>query len=533
VSTGAALERVGTILRGKYTLDALIGVGGMAAVYRGTHRNGNRVAVKLLHPQLSVHAEIRARFLKEGYVANAVDHPGVVRVLDDDVTEDGVVFIAMELLEGKTLGEMWERAQRHLPPQAVAEFARQLLAVLGAAHPRGIVHRDIKPDNLFVTRERVLKVLDFGIARMRDANTTSMTRTGSMMGTPAYMAREQALGLSKEIDGRTDLWAVGATMFTLISGKYVHEAETPETMMVFSATQPARPLATVAPHVPPPLSAVVDRALAFDKADRYPDAPTMLAALEAACRECFGAAHGDVRRSSGFPSAPSHEATAVSGVMAPRASLGAAPSGSGRAPAVQAGFAPAGVSTTAGLSAEWQRSGAAAGAVAPPLFTPAVSAAATPPARVGKAPAILAGVAAVVALIASVGVGLNYRARAKVAPATSSPLSVQPEPLSSTAWPIDPPATAPAEHASSAPASVADAGAAGPVIESLAMSPSGAPVPAAPAPGTPVPVGPAKRHDMPPPSPAVVSPPPAPSPPLAAPAKPKPTNPLDMKPITL
>ena len=160
----------------------------MAAVYRGSHRNGNRVAVKVLHSSVSNHADLRERFLREGYVANRVDHRGAVRVLDDDIAEDGSVFLVMELLEGHTLDARWERAGRQLPPREVAELTHQLLDVLAAAHDKGIVHRDIKPENLFLTGDGILKVLDFGIARLRDTTGVGMasaTRTGSMLGTPA------------------------------------------------------------------------------------------------------------------------------------------------------------------------------------------------------------------------------------------------------------------------------------------------------------------------------------------------------------
>jgi eukaryotic-like serine/threonine-protein kinase len=282
-------QRVGRTLCGKYTLDALIGVGGMAAVYKGVHRNGHRVAIKMLHPAISASEALRARFLREGYAANAVDHPGAVRVLDDDTAEDGSVFLVMELLEGETLRELWERAGYRLPIPQTAAFAHQLLDVLAAAHAKGIVHRDIKPDNLFVTADGRLRVLDFGIARMRDASGSSATRTGGVMGTPAFMPREQALGWVKEIDGRTDLWAVGATIFTLVSGQMVHQADTPEHVVVLTATQPARSFGSVV-AVPPAIAAVVDRSLAFAKDDRFPDARSMQQALEQAYLASFGIA---------------------------------------------------------------------------------------------------------------------------------------------------------------------------------------------------------------------------------------------------
>jgi eukaryotic-like serine/threonine-protein kinase len=288
-----AEQRVGTTLNGKYRLEQLLGIGGMAAVYRGTHRNGNRVAVKVLHPDVSGQVELRDRFLREGYVANRVDHRGAVRVLDDDTAQDGSVFLVMELLEGETLDARWERAGRRLPHRVVAEWTDQLLDVLATAHEKGIVHRDIKPENLFLTRDGVLKVLDFGIARLRDATSSgavSMTRTGHMLGTPAYMPPEQMLGRAREIDGQTDVWAVGATMFTLISGRFVHEAESVQEMIVYAGSRHARPISSVAPETPPELTAVIDRALAFEKGTRWPSALGMRQALQTACATCYGTA---------------------------------------------------------------------------------------------------------------------------------------------------------------------------------------------------------------------------------------------------
>src|SRR5262249_27291287 len=135
-------------------LDALLGVGGMAAVYAGTHRNGKRGAVKVLHPELARSAEARARFLREGYVANTVGHPGAVSVIDDDTTEDGLVFMVMELLEGSTLDALAAASPGGtLPLDVVLKAADDLCDVLAAAHDKGIVHRDIKPENLFLARD--------------------------------------------------------------------------------------------------------------------------------------------------------------------------------------------------------------------------------------------------------------------------------------------------------------------------------------------------------------------------------------------
>ncbi|MGH7280016.1 MAG: serine/threonine-protein kinase, partial [Polyangiaceae bacterium] len=215
-----ANERLGTTLRGKYRLDAVLGIGGMAVVYRATHRNRAEFAVKMLFRELSHDGETRARFLREGYAANSVKHPGVVMVVDDDVSEDGTAFLVMELLWGLSVEDLIERAGGALPAAAVAMIGWQLLDVLAAAHAAGIVHRDIKPANLFITTQGVLKVLDFGIARVRDAASLGAraTRSGVSFGTPAFMSPEQALGKTEELDHRTDIWSAGATMFTALTG---------------------------------------------------------------------------------------------------------------------------------------------------------------------------------------------------------------------------------------------------------------------------------------------------------------------------
>jgi len=280
----AARRRIGLVLQDKWRIDDLLGVGGMAAVYGATHRNGKRVAVKMLHAQFSNEDDVRARFLQEGYAANAIQHEGAVSVLDDDVAPDGSAFIVMELLDGETVERRWEKAGGTLPVSDVLTIADQLLDVLVSAHERSVVHRDIKPENLFITRSGALKVLDFGIAKQfqRSADSkTKGTQAGMVMGTPAFMAPEQALARWDEVDGRTDLWAVGATMFTLLSGLHVHEAPSPQEQVIRSATAPARSLASVVQVVPPRVAAIVDRALEFDRTKRWPDARAMQVAVRA------------------------------------------------------------------------------------------------------------------------------------------------------------------------------------------------------------------------------------------------------------
>ncbi len=333
----AAQARVGTRIKGKWRVDKLLGVGGMGAVYAATHRNGSRVALKILHPQLSMLGDIRARFAREGYVANAVNHPGVVRVLDDDETEDGAAFLVMELLEGETADARLRRLGGRLPLEDVAVLADGLLDVLAAAHPSGIVHRDVKPENVFLTRPSttghgVVKVLDFGIARLRAASGIEesveagamphlRTRTGVTIGTPAFMPPEQALGRTDDVDASSDIWAVGATIFMLVSGRIVHDAKTHMEVVIAAATAEAKSLAHVAPDAPKSLVDVVDRALAFKKEDRWPNARAMQSALRSALPVRSSIATGPGEPSAAISNAPSSMLAAM-GSQPPGSGLG-------------------------------------------------------------------------------------------------------------------------------------------------------------------------------------------------------------------
>ena len=283
-----AARRVGTTLRDKWHLDSLIGVGGMAAVYAATHRNGMRGAVKFLHPERAADATIKNRFLREGYIANKVGHAGAVRVLDDDEA-DGSVFLVMELLEGTTLqGAALQQGGALLPEDTMTAIV-QVLETLAAAHEKGIVHRDIKPENLFLTHSGIVKILDYGIAGLSEASDEAQkTQTGLAMGTPAYMSPEQARGRWSEVDARSDLWSVGATLFFLLSGTTVHDEGTVPERVAATFLTPARPIASVAPDVPAALAAIVDRALLLDKAQRWQDASAMRDALRAAYLELQG-----------------------------------------------------------------------------------------------------------------------------------------------------------------------------------------------------------------------------------------------------
>lgn len=274
-----AQKRVGTTLCGKYVVERVLGIGGMASVYAGKHRNGHRLAIKVLHPELSIRGDIRERFRREAHAANRIEHPGVVAVIDDDVDEDGAAFLVMDRLLGRSVEDLWARAGQRLPAKTVIAIGYAVCDVLAAAHGAGIIHRDIKPANLFVTTDGRLKVLDFGIARVRDAANAKLTDTGVLLGTPAFMPPEQACGLVSEVDERTDLWAVGASMFVLLSGRGVHEGQTAQHITMLAATQPARSLAVVAPDLPAEIVSLVDRALMFDRRDRWSSADAMRAAI--------------------------------------------------------------------------------------------------------------------------------------------------------------------------------------------------------------------------------------------------------------
>ena len=281
---------IGRVLRDKWRIDARISRGGVGTVYAATHKNnGSRAAIKVLHPEFSRDVDTRSRFLQEGYAANQVNHPGVVRILDDDTSEDGHAYLVMELLEGELLETRRIRKGGRLPLTDVFEVGEQLLDVLASAHDKAIVHRDIKPDNLFITHEGRLKVLDFGFAQMKSSFRTEQTATGFLLGTPGFMSPEQAIGNRPQIDAQTDIWAVGATLFTLISGEPVHAGESAAEMLVAAANFPPRSLATVTNGLNPRLVSVVDRAVAFEKANRWPNARAMQFALrDAAGKQSTG-----------------------------------------------------------------------------------------------------------------------------------------------------------------------------------------------------------------------------------------------------
>ena len=295
-----ARARVGQTLNGKWQVDRLIDVGGMGAVYEATHRNGRRAALKVLHARFALEPEVRRRFLREGYVANKIGHPGAVAILDDDIAQDGAPFLVMELLDGESLSATLSRRGGVLPVVEALAITGQVLEVLTAAHDHGIIHRDLKPGNIFVTKTGHAKLLDFGLARVRDGTSSlAPTAVGIVMGTAGYMAPEQARGQSDQIDARSDIFSVGAVLFRAISGRRVHEMKTAFDMTLAAMKDRAPSLSTVAPSAGPALVAAVDGALAFEKERRWQSAAAMFEALRAAYDELIPA--GPTSRSIDVP----------------------------------------------------------------------------------------------------------------------------------------------------------------------------------------------------------------------------------------
>lgn len=269
-------ERVGRILGGAYLLDGILGTGGTSTVYSATHRaSGKRVALKVLHGHLAYERGIVRQFLAEGYLATAIGHPGVARIEGDGVTEDGAPYLVMELLVGQTLEELRQARGGRIPLDEVIPIADAIMDTLESVHAARVVHRDLKPQNVFVLDGGGIKLLDFGVAKLR-GNTVDAP--AHVVGTPSYMPPEQALGMPKKMDAQSDVWALGATLFHVLSGQPVHSAKNMSAMVLATASNRARSLAEAAPELPRAIVAVVDRALRYRKAERWPDIAAMRAA---------------------------------------------------------------------------------------------------------------------------------------------------------------------------------------------------------------------------------------------------------------
>ena len=271
----------GDVVGGRFELVGVLGAGGTGAVFEARHRViGRRVAVKLLLPELAMHSSVARRFLQEAQSASEVRHKNIVEVLD--FGEDrGRLFMVMEHLDGESLGAFLKR-EAPLSPSRILPLMEPVIAALSATHARGIVHRDVKPQNIFLARsddgEITPKLIDFGIAKRLADEDVHLTGTGTVLGTPAYMAPEQAQG-AKNVTAAADQYAVGVILFHALSRALPHHADSYAAMLVAIVSQPPRELRDLRPDLDPALCAVVMRALARDPAARFPTLDALRDAL--------------------------------------------------------------------------------------------------------------------------------------------------------------------------------------------------------------------------------------------------------------
>jgi serine/threonine-protein kinase len=276
-------RRIGELVGGKYRISRFLAAGGMGSVYEAQHTLvKRRFAVKFLHQELARKRDLLARFQREAEAAGRLESENVAAAVDLGVAPDGSPYIVMEYLVGESLEHLLER-EGTLPVERATDLVQQACRGVQAAHAGGIVHRDLKPHNLFVCRREdgtdLVKVLDFGVAKLEVLEQNSAaTRTGTVLGTPSYMAPEQARG-EKGVGHATDVYALGAILYELLSGKKPHPGESHNAILHHISTQPAIALTAVTDGLPPELTAAVMRALAALPEDRPESAEALAQAL--------------------------------------------------------------------------------------------------------------------------------------------------------------------------------------------------------------------------------------------------------------
>ena len=277
----SAADRIGSLIASKYRLEALLGEGGMGAVWKAAHVTvGRRFAVKVLHAEVSKHPDAKRRFTHEAQAAAKIGHPAILDVYDLG-EDDGELYMVMELLDGESLAQRVARGP--LPISESLEYAVGVLDALGAAHGANVIHRDIKPANVFLVRgatgRAAVRVLDFGIAKFQEAADGAKTSSGAVLGSAYYMAPEQVRA-ETEIDARADVWAVGATVYELLVGEPAHKAPTHAAVIARIVMTPAPAVSQRRTDVDPELDAIVARALRIDRAARFSSAAEMREAIE-------------------------------------------------------------------------------------------------------------------------------------------------------------------------------------------------------------------------------------------------------------
>jgi serine/threonine-protein kinase len=357
VRPGGPASLIGTTISGRYRIEKLLGEGGMGAVYQAEHTHmRKRLAIKVLHPEMSRLPEVVARFEREAMAAAHIDHPNVATATDFGKLDDGSFFLVLEFVEGKSLRDSVQKGPLELG--RALRILRQIAAALQRAHAIGIVHRDLKPENvMLIDRDGepdFVKVLDFGIAKVpvgdistsgakSDQNAPALTQLGMVYGTPEYMAPEQALG--QNVDPRADIYALGVMAFEMLAGKRPFDHESKVTLLGMHVTAPVPPISAKAPevHVPQEVEAIIIRMLAKESTYRHADAKELLEALDAIWIPAYGSPPGAPQSALPRMSLAGVNPNSLSGPMsanASRASLpgvspGLLPSTSGGLPAFQ------------------------------------------------------------------------------------------------------------------------------------------------------------------------------------------------------
>lgn len=275
-SANAQADLLGSVVADRYHILKKLGEGGMGTVYLAEHvKMGRKSALKVMNPGMNTDPDAIARFNREASNASRLSHPNICGIYDFGETPDGLIYLAMEFIEGKALTDLIEK-DGALQPARAASIVHQTADALQVAHDAGIVHRDLKPDNIMVAKNRdntdLVKVVDFGIAKASSSDAQKVTKTGLVVGTPEYMSPEQLAG--DKLDGRSDIYSLGLVAFNCLTGKLPFPSESAQEAMIMRLTDRPRTLSEIRPDIewPEALQEVLDKALTRDAADRYQSA---------------------------------------------------------------------------------------------------------------------------------------------------------------------------------------------------------------------------------------------------------------------
>jgi serine/threonine protein kinase len=281
---------IGAVLHGTYKISRLIAEGGMGSIYEATHSrlSKKRFAVKILHPRAAEVEELYGRFRREAEIVTGIGHPNIVDVLDFNETDDGLPYMVMEYLEGEDLDARLERLGR-LAFDEVVQVSTETASALQAVHDRGVVHRDMKPENIFLVSKTPgqldgpfsVKLLDFGISKIKNSDSI-VTKAHTLLGSVHFMSPEQATGKVKQIDHRSDILALGGICYLMLSGELAYEGDTPFAVINALITEAPRPLGQLVPGLPAAAVQVIERAMAKEREARFDRVEEYAVAFEAA-----------------------------------------------------------------------------------------------------------------------------------------------------------------------------------------------------------------------------------------------------------